>query len=258
MATAQSFEPAAAVTGAGQGIGRVIAGRLLDQGYRVALLERDRAALGEAEQLLGSRGELLGIHCDVSSEDDVRFAFEQTVRSFGGLDALVNNAALTNPDTGPVEELALELWNAAIGTNLTGAFLCSKHAVPHLRMRQGAIVNVASTRALMSEPHTEAYAASKGGLVALTHALAISLGPDVRVNAVSPGWIDVSAHQKGSERYEAGLSPEDHAQHPVGRVGQPGDVAAAVSYLLSPEATFVTGQNLVLDGGMTRKMIYAE
>jgi len=121
----------------------------------------------------------------------------------------------------------------------------AKHCAPQLRRRGGAIVNIASTRALQSEPGTEAYSASKGGLVALTHALAMSLGPQVRVNCVSPGWI---AHQA--------VRKKDHAQHPAGRVGRPEDIAEIVAYLLSDAAGFITGQNFVVDGGMTRKMIY--
>ena len=110
----------------------------------------------------------------------------------------------------------------------------------------------------MSEADTEAYAATKGGLMAMTHALAVSLGPRVRVNCVSPGWIDVSQWQKQAVRHEETLTGEDHRQHPAGRVGKPEDVASLVGYLVSPEAGFITGANFVVDGGMTRKMIYAE
>jgi hypothetical protein len=142
--------------------------------------------------------------------------------------------------------------------NLTAAFLFSKHSAALLRKSRGAIVNIASTRALMSEPNTEAYSASKGGIAALTHALALSLGPEVRVNCVSPGWIDVREWRKRSRREKAKLSAADHLQHPAGRVGGPEDIASLVSFLVSPEAGFITGANIVADGGMTRKMIYVE
>jgi NAD(P)-dependent dehydrogenase (short-subunit alcohol dehydrogenase family) len=149
----------------------------------------------------------------------------------------------------PMPNTTLESWNRVLATNLTATFLLAKAAAADLKGARGAIVTIASTRAHMSEPDTLAYSASKGGLVALTHALAITLAPDVRVNCVSPGWIDSGKHGP--------LKPADHAQHPVGRVGRPEDVAAAVAYLLSEEAGFITGAELIVDGGMTRKMIYA-
>ncbi|MGE0082079.1 MAG: SDR family oxidoreductase, partial [Thiohalomonadaceae bacterium] len=155
-------------------------------------------------------------------------------------------------------DLAVEQWQRIIGVTLTGAFLCARAAAPLLRRPSGCIINIASTRALMSEPHTEAYAASKGGLVALTHALAVSLGPEVRVNCISPGWIDVSAWKKSRVREQAVLRPQDHAQHPAGRVGRPEDLATMALFLAGDGAGFVTGQNFVVDGGMTRKMIYVE
>ena len=136
-----------------------------------------------------------------------------------------------------------------LGTNLTSTFLLVRAAEAMLRAARGAVVTIASTRARQSEPDTESYSASKGGLLALTHALAVSLGPEVRVNCVSPGWIETRG---------AALSAEDHAQHPAGRVGRPEDVAALVAWLCGPESGFVTGAEFVTDGGMTRKMIYAE
>jgi NAD(P)-dependent dehydrogenase (short-subunit alcohol dehydrogenase family) len=115
----------------------------------------------------------------------------------------------------------------------------------------GCIVNIASTRALMSEANTFAYSASKGGILSLTHSLAVSLGPEnIRVNAISPGWIETKNYNK--------LSPADHAQHPAGRVGKPEDIVKACFYLTDPDNDFVTGSNLVIDGGMTTKMIYAD
>jgi len=231
-----AVEKVALVTGGAQGIGRGTALLLAGRGYRVAVAD-----------LHASRGKtaLRFFECDVSKEPSVRACIRSVAKRFGRLDALVNNAGITGPDNGPVEKLSLAEWNRRIGTNLTGAFLMAKHAVPHLRRARGAIVNIASTRALQSEPDTEAYAASKGGLVALTHALALSLGPEVRVNCISPGWISHKPVRK-----------KDHAQHPVGRVGAAADVAELVAYLLSDAAGFVTGQNFVIDGGMTRKMIY--
>jgi NAD(P)-dependent dehydrogenase (short-subunit alcohol dehydrogenase family) len=135
-------------------------------------------------------------------------------------------------------------------------FLFTKHAVPHLRRTRGSIINLGSTRAEQSEAHTEPYAASKGGIVALSHALAVSLGPEIRVNCISPGWIATSELAPRDRRKKPKLSRADHAQHPVGRVGRPDDIAALCAWLLSEEAGFVTGQNFVADGGMSKKMIY--
>ena len=239
---------AALVTGGAQGIGKATAQALAFQGYDVAVADLDVEA--------GRESEFAFFRCDVSKEASARACVRAAVKRFGRLDALVNNAGLANPVDPPVDRLPLADWNRRIAVNLTGAFLMSKHCVPHLRQSGGAIVNIASTRALQSEPNTEAYAASKGGLVALTHALAISLGPEVRVNCVNPGWIDVSAWKKRSRRRQARLSRRDHAQHPVGRVGKPEDVGELVAFLLSDAAGFITGQNFVCDGGMTKKMIY--
>jgi len=150
----------------------------------------------------------------------------------------------------------LDEWNRVIGTNLTGAFLCAKHTAPFLKNSNGSIVNISSTRAFQSEPNTEAYSASKGGILALTHALAMSLAPEIRVNCISPGWIDVSGIKKKTKANQIELSEVDHQQHPAGRVGKPADITNMVLFLLNPENDFITGQNFIIDGGMTKKMIY--
>lgn len=244
----------AIVTGGAQGIGRAIAARLVAGGYTVIVADADAEAGREAERALGSAARF--VKCDVADESQVKACVKAAVAANRRLDALVNNAALARPARVPVTKLPLKTWNRTLAVNLTGTFLMTKHAALYLRRARGAVVNVGSTRALQSEANTEAYSATKGGIVALTHALAVSLGPAVRVNCVSPGWIDVSARQKASRRKQAALSAGDHAQHPAGRVGTPEDVAALVAYLLGDEAGFVTGQNFVCDGGMTRKMIY--
>ena len=242
------------VTGAGRGIGRAIAKRLVDDGGRVCVVDRDRAAGGDAAAEYGDH--VLFVRGDVAIERDMRRAVASCVRWGRRLDGVVNNAGIPDPHTGPLESLSLASWQRYLATNLTGAFLVAKHAVRHLRPARGAIVNIASTRALMSEPDGEAYAATKGGLVAFTHALAASLGPAVRANCISPGWIATSELAPRDQRRKPRLSRADHAQHPVGRVGRPDDIAALCAWLLSSEAGFVTGQNYVADGGMSRKMIY--
>ncbi|WP_026305882.1 SDR family oxidoreductase [Thioalkalivibrio sp. ALMg9] len=243
----------ALVTGAARGIGLGITGRLVRDGWQVVLADLDGPECEQAAARIGPAARAMTL--DVRDEDQVREAIRRTEEWHGGLDALVNNAGISDPHSGPLEELDLADWQRWLDTNLTGAFLLGKHALPLLRHRHGAIVNISSTRALQSEPHTEAYAASKGGLDAFTHALAISAGPDVRVNAIRPGWIDArSPDQQQAEP----LSAQDHAQHPAGRVGQPADIAALTAFLLGPDAGFVTGQTWTVDGGMTRRMIYTE
>ncbi len=227
----------ALVTGGARGIGRAVAARLAADGWRVVIADREPAE--------GLPGRV--VRADVADETAVQGLLAGITAAEGQLDALICNAGFMIRK--PIAALSLAEWNAVLGTNLTSAFLLARAAEGMLRQARGAIVTIASTRAHQSEPDTESYSASKGGLLALTHALAISLGPEVRVNCVSPGWIDT----KGEA-----LRPEDHAQHPTGRVGRPEDVAALVAWLVGPESGFVTGAEFLTDGGMTRKMTYAE
>lgn len=248
--------PKAIVTGGAQGIGRAIVERLLDDGRHVFMLDADGAALDTAAGRLAGRGQLTPVACDVADEAAVAAAVETVAQAEGPLTALVANAGIMVRK--PVTELSLAEWRRVLDVNLTSAFLLARACAPLMQRDGGAMVTIASTRAHMSEPHTESYSASKGGLLALTHALAVSLGPRVRVNCVSPGWIDVSAWRADRDAAPDALSAEDHAQHPAGRVGRPEDVADMVAWLLSDRSGFVTGAEFVIDGGMTRKMIYAE
>jgi NAD(P)-dependent dehydrogenase (short-subunit alcohol dehydrogenase family) len=245
----------ALVTGAGAGIGRAIAARFRDEGARVVIVDVDTAAAADAADELGDH--VQAVAGSVAHEADVARAVDAAIAWTGALDIVVNNAGIADPENGPVEQLALADWQRIIDVNLTGMFLVARAAAPHLRAARGAMINLSSTRAFMSEPDTEAYTASKGGILALTHALAISLAPDVRVNAIAPGWIATDAWKPRAERKPPELRTVDHDQHPAGRVGRPEDVAGLAAYLASSEATFVTGQVFVIDGGMTTKMIYA-
>jgi NAD(P)-dependent dehydrogenase (short-subunit alcohol dehydrogenase family) len=250
----------AIVTGGAQGIGRGVVERLLGDGWGVMAIDSDGVALRELAKAHAPRP-LLTHQADVGDEDAVAEAFAAFARwskdrDAGGLDLLVSNAGIADPVSGPIEKLSLASWQRWQDSHLTGGFLMTRGAVPLLRGRGGAIIFIASTRAFQSEPETEAYAAAKGGLVALTHALAVSLGPDIRINAICPGWIETGPWQKASARSEPEHRPIDREQHPVGRIGTPDDIADAVVYL-ADHAGFTTGQALVIDGGMSRRMIYA-
>ena len=242
----------ALVTGAARGIGLGIAAWLVCEGWQVVLADLDRERGSRVAKALGEGAWFVTM--DVADEEQVTLGVAQVLGQFGRLDALVCNAAVADPHNITLEALDLAYWNRVLAVNLSGPMLLAKHCAPYLRAHGGAIVNLTSTRAGQSEPDTEAYAASKGGLLALTHALAISLGPEIRVNAVSPGWIDA---RDPSVRRAEPLSDVDHAQHPAGRVGTVEDVAAIVAWLLSRNTGFITGQEFVVDGGMTKKMVYA-
>jgi len=229
----------ALVTGGAHGIGAAIAARLAHDGWSVVIADRERPQHAPARAR--------AVLCDVSDEASVSGLIDGVRTGEGRLDVLVCNAGISISK--PIAALSLAEWSRVIGTNLTATFLLVRAAETLLRTAKGAVVTIASTRARMSEADTEAYAASKGGLVALTHALAISLAPEVRVNCISPGWIAT----KGDPPRAA-----DHAFHPAGRVGVPDDVAALTAFLAGPESAFISGAEFIVDGGVTRKMIYPD
>jgi NAD(P)-dependent dehydrogenase (short-subunit alcohol dehydrogenase family) len=249
----------ATITGAGQGIGRGLALGFADAGYAVSLCDQDEEAGLEALAKVRERGAKgIFVRTDVSDEEQVHRWIDATVADLGCPDVLINNAGILR--NRPFLELAAEDFDRVIAINLRGTFLCAQAAAKRMveRGSGGAIINMASTRAFMSEPGTEAYTASKGGIVALTHGMAISLGPHgIRVNSVSPGWIETRDWQYSPRAETPVHSERDRLQHPVGRVGKPEDIAEACLFL-AEHAGFMTGQNITLDGGMTVKMIYEE
>jgi NAD(P)-dependent dehydrogenase (short-subunit alcohol dehydrogenase family) len=251
-----------AITGGGAGIGRGIAWHFARAGYAVSITDRDREAGRESLEVMREAGvEALFVPGDVSKPADVNRWLAQTKARLGVPDVLVNNAGTEIRKD--VLKLTIAEFDRVIAANLRGTFLCSQAVAKMMAarrgpkaMERGAIINIASTRAFMSEPGTEGYTASKGGIVALTHGMAISLARyRIRVNAISPGWIEVADWQKASKAKKPQHSKGDREQHPVGRVGVPEDVAKACRFI-AEDAGFMTGQNLILDGGMTVKMIY--
>ncbi|WP_214768987.1 glucose 1-dehydrogenase [Exiguobacterium sp. s39] len=240
------------ITGAANGIGAELARTYATHGANVVLADIDQMTGDElVQQIEEDGGTSYFYHLDIQHEKDVQLLIEKAIEHTGRIDIVINNAGIMIRK--PLLELSLEEWDRVHHTNLRSIFLTTKAATPYLKQSKsgGRIVNLASTRAFMSEPHTESYASTKGGIFALTHALAVSLGEDgILVNAIAPGWIETGDYQE--------LSPEDHSQHPAGRVGKPSDVARAALYLTHPDNDFLTGETLVLDGGMTRKMIYEE
>ena len=251
--------PVTLVTGGAQGIGLGITRHLHHHGHRVAIADIDRQALDEVATAVAS-DRLLGTYCDVADTNQVATWMTTVMQRWGRIDAVVNNACLRAPwDGGPPDDQDLVRWHATLAVNLTAPYLVTRQALPHLRQTHGAVVNIASTRALQSEPHGEAYAASKGGLIALTHALAVSCGPDIRINAIAPGWIETGDHQRSDLRQAPDHRPIDHQQHPCGRIGTPHDIAQLVQFLLDNDRSgFITGETIVCDGGMTKRMRYAD
>lgn len=237
------------VTGAGRGIGRCVAEMYAAEGAVVVLAERDAVTGKAVERDIHEKGgDACFVRTDVSIPGQVTAMVRKAVELYGTVDILINNAGFGIWK--PPLELAVDEWDTVLDTNLRGAFLCAREAARHMKEQGGgSVINIASTRAFMSEAGSEAYAASKGGLVALTHALAASLAQyRIRVNCISPGWIETGDYNA--------LREADHTQHFSGRVGRPEDIARACLFLTGEGNDFISGENIIIDGGMTRKMIY--
>ena len=238
------------VTGAANGIGKEIALQFAGEGAKVVLVDKDiKAGKLLEKELLEKRYIVSFVEADLSDEQECVHVIEFIKGKYNRLDVLINNAGIS--EFTPLFEMTTEIWDRIINTNLRSGFILSKEGARMMIDNGGSIINIASTRAIQSEPDSEAYAASKGGILALTHALSASLAKyGIRVNSISPGWIETGNYSE--------LRKRDHAQHFSGRVGMPSDIARACLFLCHPDNNFINGENLVVDGGMTRKMIYEE
>lgn len=239
------------VTGAGKGIGRAIALSYASHGAKVIIAELD-ISLGKATEraIRTNGGEARFIQTDVRKEANIKELLAKTIKLYGKIDILINNAGIYKWKS--PYDLKIEEWDEILNINLRSVFLCSKEVAKFMKEKGGgSIVNLASTRAFMSEPHSEAYAASKGGIISLTHALAASFSKDkIQVNCISPGWIETGDYKK--------LEAIDHEQHFSTRVGKPEDIARVCLYLTMAGNDFINGENIIIDGGMTKKMIYQQ
>jgi len=221
------------ITGGANGIGKCIAQHFKSSGAEIAVI--DKVGSSETYDLF--------LQDDVSEKEVLKEFANAVITKFGKIDCLINNACFMN---GGIFDNEYEDFLYLQKVGIVAPFMLTKLFLPHFS-ENASIVNIASTRAFQSQENTESYTAAKGGIVSLTHALAVSLKEKVRVNCVSPGWINTTNET---------FSKEDNLQHPVGRIGVPDDIAHAVMFLASDDAGFITGQNIVIDGGMSKLMIY--
>lgn len=232
----------AIITGAAQGIGRALAEGFANDGYEVVAFDVKEASF--------EQGNIHFKQADLKSEEQIKAVFDFTKEKFGKAHVLINNGAISKFHK-KITESSVEEFDEVINVNLRGSFICAKEFIKLNEGEDfGRIINIASTRWNQNEADWEAYGASKGALVSLTNSLCVSLSEtNITVNAISPGWIEVND-------YEA-LNELDHSQHPSGRVGKPEDITRLALFLSDENNNFINGANIVVDGGMTKKMIYA-
>ncbi len=239
----------AVVTGGANGIGRCITENLLEAGVAVAVIDTDSVS---GEMLSRKYGKQLLFCCGDIAEQGTLDAFikiitNQTKR----VDILINNACVSR---GGLNSCGYEDFNYVLRVGVSAPFYLTQQLTPYF-VQGASVINISSTRAHMSQQNTESYTAAKGGIAALTHAMSVTLSGKARVNSISPGWIDTGAYQH-EQNYTPSDTTEDIAQHPAGRIGTPQDIADMVLYLCSDKAGFITGEDIIIDGGMTKQMIY--
>jgi len=241
------------ITGGANGIGKGLVTAFCQVGADVTFCDVDKqGGLHLSEELQDYQCDF--IEADISDKEGLTAALQYLIKKKGNIEILINNAGVSR--FGSILDVSVEAFDEVLDINLRPVFITAKFMAEHRSQNTylnsyGRIINIASTRYLMSEPGSEAYAASKGGIVSLTHALAISLAEyNITVNCISPGWIETGDYNL--------LKPSDHKQHPSGRVGVSRDIARTCLFLSNPDNNFINGQNIVIDGGMTKKMIFEE
>ena len=246
----------AIVTGAGKGIGQGIATVFSKEGAKVVVVDWDEEAGAKtAEAIRQSGGDAIFVHCDVSNEEQVKAMVQATLDHYGRIDVLVNNAGIGVYK--PVLEATSEDWDRCLAVNLKGVFLCSKYVIPHMQaVGKGAIVNISSVHSHATVNGVAPYAASKGGVTALTRNMAIDYGPTIRVNAIAPGWVLTPLIQSIFDSYDDPAEQQRlvEQRQVMKRIGRPEDIGYAAAFLASDEASFITGTQLFVDGGLTAQL----
>ena len=253
---AKLAEKTALVTGAGGSIGRAAARLFAAEGASVAVVDIDSEAAGQtAQQIIAEGGEALALAADVADADEIGEAVDRAAEAFGGLHVLYNNAGVDSK--GSVADATESDWDRCFNVNVKGTFLASRAAIPHLRGGNGgSIINQASVAALVGVAGMAAYGAAKGALVSLTRSMAVDLAPlGIRVNVLCPGTvhtplIEPLLRQRGKGDLDLGMKMTT-VKYPIGRLGQPEEIAQAALFLASDDASFVTGSVFAVDGGMT-------
>jgi dihydroanticapsin dehydrogenase len=241
------------VTGSAANIGAATARRFAREGARLVLVDRDEAVRETAAALSAEGADASAVVADVSSDDAVQALVRDAAAALGGIDVLVNNAAIQR--VGGVTELDLADWEATFAVNVRSCFLTARAVVPHMRRASGGvIVNTSSQVGLHGAPGASAYAASKGAVIAFTRSLALELAPDgIRVNAICPGWVDTSFNGPAIAMLGGATAHAELVRDsiPLGRQARPDEIAAGMLFLASDESSYMTGQVLPIDGGVT-------
>lgn len=241
------------ITGGSLGIGRCLTSEFFKAGAKIAFVDIDEKAGRENEEhIIRSGGQVLFFHGDIAEEQTLNKFVEVVISKYGKIDYLINNACVNKG--GILDPCSYDDFNYVLRIGITAPYMLTKLFLPYFN-KNACIVNISSSRAFMSQANTESYTAAKGGITALTHALAVSLSGRVRVNSIAPGWIDTGKYY--DESYIPQYTEADIAQHPSNRVGKPVDIARAVMFLCDERNSFINGENITIDGGMTKLMIYS-